>query len=118
MAKRDTDHAYDINRLNMFFAISSIILFAFFAWMLWQDFNRDWKRTQAEFRRLEKARTKAQIAQESANLEGNPEYVKVSQEMEAAKAQLDQQKADYEKTQKELADIQGRLVQGRPGIPL
>ena len=107
MAKRDTDHAYDINRLNMFFAISSIILFAFFAWMLWQDFNRDWKRTQADFRRLERARTKAQIAQESANLQGNPEYVKVSQEMDAAKAQLDQQKADYEKTQKELADIQG-----------
>jgi mono/diheme cytochrome c family protein len=108
MAKKDADHAYDINKLNMFFAISSIIMFAFFAWMLWQDFNRDWKRVQAQFRRLEKARTASLIQKEEATLQGNPEYAKVSQDLEAAKAEQKQQQAEYEKAQKDQKDIQGK----------
>jgi cbb3-type cytochrome oxidase cytochrome c subunit len=91
----------------MFFAISSIILFAFFAWMLWQDFNRDWKRTQAEFRRMERFRTQALIAQEDATLQSNPEYVKVEQEKAAAEEELKQKTAEYDRAQDEVRDIQG-----------
>ena len=105
--KKDTDHAYDINKLNMFFALSSIVMFAFFAWMLWQDFNRDWKRVQAQFRRLEKARTASLIQKEETSLQGNAEYTKVSQDLDAAKAEQKQQKAEYDKALKDQKDIQG-----------
>src|SRR6185295_9953432 len=108
MAKKDTDHAYDINKLNMFFAISSIIMFIFFAWMLWQDFNRDWKRVQAQFRRLEKARTASLIQKEESTLQSNPEYAKVQQDLEAAKAEQKQQKAEYDKALSAQKDMQGK----------
>src|SRR5262245_13887777 len=97
--KKDADHAYDINRLNMFFAISSIIMFVFFAWMMWADFSRDWKHYQAEFRKLERARTAALESQEEETLSTNPDYQKVQQELAAAEAELKTKKADYAKAQ-------------------
>src|SRR5262245_2607491 len=107
MPKKDADHAYDINRLNMFFALSSIIMFIFFAWMMWADFNRDWKRYQAEFRKLERARTAAQHAQEEETLAANPEYQKVMQEKAAAEQDLNQRKGDRKKAIDEQNKIQG-----------
>lgn len=105
--KKDADHAYDINRLNMFFAISSIIMFAFFAWMMWADFSRDWKHYQAEFRKLERLRTAAQETQEEETLAASPEYQKVQQELQAAEAELKSRKADYQKALADQAKMQG-----------
>lgn len=107
MAKKDTDHAYDINRLNMFFAISSIIMFLFFAWMMWADFSRDWKHFQAEFRKLERARTAALESQEEQTLSASPEYEKVQQEIQAAEAELKQRQSDYQKARADQGKIQG-----------
>lgn len=107
MAKRDIDHAYDINRLNMFFALSSVALFAFFAWILWADFNRDWKGYQAKFRTLERYRTTALQKQEIAALQANPEYVKVISEHKAAEAELKRQRSNYEKARKEQREMEG-----------
>lgn len=105
--KKDTDHAYDINRLNMFFALSSIIMFIFFAWMMWADFSRDWKRYQAEFRKLERARTAAMESKEEETLASNPEYQKVQQEIQAADAELKAKRADFQKAQAQQAKVQG-----------
>ena len=105
--KKDADHAYDINRLNMFFAISSIVMFIFFAWMMWADFNRDWKRYQAEFRKLDRARTASLEAQEEETLAANPEYQKVQEERAAAAEELKQKKGDQKKALEEQANIQG-----------
>src|SRR3990172_3060719 len=84
MPKKDPDHAYDINRLNMWFAISSILLFVFFVWMMWADFARGWKHLQAEFRRLDLAKTKAAATQELQILQSSPDYQKIQQELQAA----------------------------------
>jgi cbb3-type cytochrome oxidase cytochrome c subunit/uncharacterized protein YlxW (UPF0749 family) len=107
MPKRDIDHAYDINRLNMFFALSSVLLFAFFAWMLWADFDRDWKSYQAKFRRLDRNRTEALEGQEIAALRSNPEYVKVYTELQSAQAQLNQHRKDYQKALDQQRGVQG-----------
>lgn len=107
MAKKDPDHAYSINSLNMWFAISSILLFIFFMWTMWQDFGRPWKRFQAEFRRLDLAKTKAAIDEETQNLEANPEYQKVIQEMASAEEQRQQQRGEHAKAVEEQKAFEG-----------
>ena len=107
MPKRDPDHAHDIFRLNMWFAISSILLFITFVWMMWQDFGKDWKHFQAEFRRLDLAKTRATAAQEEQSLQSNPEYQRVMQEMKTAEDQLQQQQDQLEKAREEQQDYEG-----------
>jgi mono/diheme cytochrome c family protein len=105
--KRDTDHAYDINRLNMFFAITSIVMFLFFAWILWQDYDRQWKGYQAKFLQLERARTKASEAEELDKLKSDAEYQKVLADLKAAEDELDRQNKEYEKAKDQQTAIQG-----------
>ena len=105
--KRDTDHAYDINKLNMFFAICSIVLFLFFAWMLWQDYDRQWKLFQAKFLQLERAKTTAGEVEELDKLKADPEYQTVLQELKTAEADLKQKNKDYEKAREEQSTMEG-----------
>ena len=107
MPKRDPDHAHDIYKLNMWFAITSILLFISFVWMMWQDFGKDWKHFQAEFRRLDLAKTSAAAEEEENSLNSNPEFQKVVQEMKAAEEQLKQQQSELKKAQEEQSDFQG-----------
>ncbi len=107
MPKRDPDHAHDIIRLNMWFAITSILLFVSFVWMMWQDFGRDWKHFQAEFRRLDLAKTQAAATQEEAGLQTSAEYQKVIQERTAAEGQLKQKKNEQAAALKEQSEFQG-----------
>ena len=107
MPKRDPDHALDIFRLNMWFAITSILLFISFVWMMWQDFGKDWKHFQAEFRRLDLAKTRVTAAQEAQTLGANPEYQKVDQELKAAEEQLNQQRSELKKAEEAQKDYQG-----------
>jgi mono/diheme cytochrome c family protein len=107
MPKRDPDHAHDIFRLNMWFAITSILLFISFVWMMWQDFGKEWKHYQAEFRRLDLAKTRVTAAQEAQVLQANPEYQKVLQEMNAAETQLSQQRSELRQAQEAQSDFQG-----------
>src|SRR5436309_2967543 len=107
MPKRDPDHAYDILRLNMWFALASILLFVFFMWIMWQDFSRDWKHYQAEFRRLDLAKTDAAVKAELGKLRQTPEYLQVVQQSKAAAAERDRQQKGYEKALDEQKKMQG-----------
>src|SRR5262245_50422588 len=107
MPKRDPDHAHDIIRLNMWFAIASILLFISFVWMMWQDFGKDWKHFQAEFRRLDLAKTRAAETQEEANLGSNAAYQKVVADQAAAEAELKSQRDQQKKALQEQKDFQG-----------
>jgi mono/diheme cytochrome c family protein len=107
MPKRDPDHAHDIIRLNMWFAIASILLFISFVWMMWQDFGKDWKHYQAEFRRLDLAKTRAAESQETATLKSNPAYQKVLSEIAASETELKNQREQQRKAAEEQKDFQG-----------
>src|SRR5205823_13817297 len=99
--KRDIDHAYDINRLNMFFALSSIVLFVFFVWMLWADFHRDWKHYQAEFHRTDRAKTEQAAEQEIDSLRNNQDYQNRLAEMKQPEEDKDGRQKDYDEGLKE-----------------
>src|SRR5438067_8708089 len=58
--KKGVGHAYNVDFLNVVFAASSIFLFLSVIWMVWDDFDRDWKNTQRRFAQLEYQVTQAQ----------------------------------------------------------
>ena len=61
--KKGVGHAYNVDFLNVVFAASSIFLFLSVVWMVWDDYNRDWKKTQRHFSDLEVQVTQAQLQQ-------------------------------------------------------
>ena len=61
--KKGVGHAYNVDFLNVVFAASSLFLFLSVVWMVWDDYNRDWKKTQRHFVDLQLQVTKAQLDQ-------------------------------------------------------
>ena len=59
--KKGVGHAYNVDFLNVVFAASSLFLFLSVVWMVWDDFDRDWKNTQRRFAQLEYEVTQAQL---------------------------------------------------------
>ena len=53
--KKGVGHAYNVDFLNVVFAASSIFLFLSVIWMVWDDYDREWKNTQRRFVELETA---------------------------------------------------------------
>ena len=58
--KKGVGHAYNVDFLNVVFAASSLFLFLSVIWMVWDDYDRDWKNTQRRFAELEYQVTQAQ----------------------------------------------------------
>src|SRR4029078_7698138 len=61
--KKSVGHAYNVDFLNVVFAASSLFLFLSVIWMVWDDYNRDWKKTQRRFVDLQIQVTQAQLQQ-------------------------------------------------------
>src|SRR5881397_2947596 len=67
--KKGVGHAYNVDFLNVVFAASSMFLFFSVVWMVWDDFDREWKKTQRRFNQLAQleAQRKASEQQIAAN---------------------------------------------------
>ena len=61
--KKGVGHAYNVDFLNVVFAASSAFLLLSVVWMVWDDYDRDWKNTQRRFAQLEYEVTEAQLQQ-------------------------------------------------------
>src|SRR5438874_7444756 len=84
--KKGVGHAYNVDFLNVVFAASSIFLFLSVVWMVWDDFDREWKKTQRQFASLEYQVTQAQRAQATRAIDRNK-----IQQLEAQKKASEQQ---------------------------
>jgi len=51
--KKGVGHAYNVDFLNVVFAASSLFLLLSVVWMVWDDFDREWKSTQRRFADLQ-----------------------------------------------------------------
>src|SRR5436190_11111710 len=69
--KKSVGHAYNVDFLNVVFAASSIFLFLSVVWMVWDDFDREWKNTQRRFAQLEYQVTQAQHEQAVRSVDRN-----------------------------------------------
>src|SRR5206468_884428 len=59
--KKGVGHAYNVDFLNVVFAASSLFLFLSVIWMVWDDYDREWKNTQRRFAQLEYTVTQEQL---------------------------------------------------------
>mgnify|MGYP000182736209 CR=1 FL=1 len=76
---------YNINKLNILFAVSSLGLLAALGWMVMKDYSREWKEYQKDFRVLEIEATRMKQDAQRVHLEGEGEYQKILEELEGAK---------------------------------
>jgi len=99
--KKSVGHAYNIDFLNVVFAASSLFLFLSVIWMVWDDYDREWKNTQRQFVQLETEVTEVNLAKAERAIDRN----KLKQ-VEAA-ADAAQQKVDT--SEQQLADLQRQM---------
>ena len=50
---RDPEMVQRTQKLNLLFALTSLGLLLAFSWMVWADYDREWKKYQTEFNLLE-----------------------------------------------------------------
>jgi len=106
--KKGVGHAYNVDFLNVVFAASSIFLFLSVIWMVWDDYDREWKNTQRRFSQLEYQVTQAQLQQASRSVDKNKLAQLRSQEAAAQKnIQANQKKVD--ELQDKLKDADNKL---------
>ncbi len=84
--KKGVGHAYNVDFLNVVFAASSLFLFLSVIWMVWDDFNREWKKTQRRFVDLEYQVTQAQLDAAAKGVDKNKLAQLQAQEAEARKS--------------------------------
>src|SRR3981081_3697315 len=106
--KKGVGHAYNVDFLNVVFAASSLFLFLSVIWMVWDDYDRDWKSTQRRFAQLEYQVTQAQLQQATRAVDRGKVKQVAGQEQEAAKkVAANQQKVD--ELEGKLKDLNNRL---------
>ena len=67
--KKSVGHAYNVDFLNVVFAASSLFLFFTTIWMVFDDFDREWKGYQRQFVLLEGYVTSLQLQAEESGID-------------------------------------------------
>src|SRR2546425_5192165 len=100
--KKGVGHAYNVDFLNVVFAASSLFLFLSVIWMVWDDYDREWKNTQRRFNQLELQVTQAQLQQAGRAVDRNKLQQLGAQEKAAEK--------NVSANQKKVDDLQDKLT--------
>src|SRR3954466_10138215 len=106
--KKSVGHAYNVDFLNVVFAASSLFLFLSVVWMVWDDFDRDWKKTQREFSRLETQVTQLNLQQAGRGVDKSKLATLTAQE-EAANKKVAANRAKVDELQEKLRDAENKL---------
>src|SRR5471030_1940034 len=106
--KKSVGHAYNVDFLNVVFSASSLFLFLSVIWMVWDDFDRDWKNTQRKFAQLETQVTQASLQQAGRAVDKNKLAGLTSQEA-AAKKNVAANQAKVDDLQAKQKDAQNAL---------
>jgi mono/diheme cytochrome c family protein len=106
--KKGVGHAYNVDFLNVVFAASSLFLFLSVIWMVWDDFDREWKNTQRRFSQLEVQVTQAQLQQAGRSVDRN-KMAQLEAQQKAAQQVVAQNQAKVNELNKKLDDAETRL---------
>src|SRR5689334_3447546 len=101
--KKGVGHAYNVDFLNVVFAASSIFLFLSVVWMVWDDYDREWKNTQRRFAQLEYQVTQAQLQQASRSVDRN-KIAQLEAQRKASEQQIAQNRAKVDELTQKLAE--------------
>ncbi len=106
--KKGVGHAYNVDFLNVVFAASSLFLLVSTVWMVWDDFDRDWKNTQRRFAQLQYDVTRAQYQQASRAVDKG-KLQQLQQQLAAAQKNVSGNQAKVDELQKKLDEVTIRL---------
>jgi len=106
--KKGVGHAYNIDFLNVVFAASSIFLLLSTVWMVWDDYDRDWKNTQRRFARLQYDVTRAQYRQARDKVD-RPKLQQLQAQLKSAEQNVKANQSKVDGLQKKLDEIEIRL---------
>ena len=106
--KKSVGHAYNVDFLNVVFAASSLFLFLSVVWMVWDDFDRDWKKTQRQFAQLETQVTQLNLQQAGRAVDKSKLSGLEAQE-KGAKAKVAANQAKVDDLQAKLKDANNAL---------
>src|SRR6185295_1585576 len=106
--KKGVGHAYNVDFLNVVFAASSLFLFLSVVWMVWDDYDRDWKNTQRQFSQLEYQVTQAQLQAAGRGVDRN-KLTQLEAQLKAAEQNVAANRAKVDELEKQLKDADTRL---------
>ncbi len=105
--KKAVGHAYNVDFLNVVFAAASIFLVVSTVWMVWDDFDREWKSTQRRFNQLQIEVTQAQLAQAERDV-NKAKLTGLQRQLAAARQSEQTNKARIDEIQARLAEVDKR----------
>jgi mono/diheme cytochrome c family protein len=106
--KKAVGHAYNVDFLNVVFAASSIFLFLAAIWMVWDDFDREWKNTQRQFNQLEIEVTRANLTQAERRID-KAKLTQAQQQLAAQQKSIEANRQQIDEIQSKLKDVDARL---------
>lgn len=106
--KKGVGHAYNVDFLNVVFAAASLFLFLSVVWMVWDDFDREWKNTQRRFAALEYQVTQAQLQQAGRGVDKTKLQQLEAQE-KAAQQNVKANQKKVDELQAKVTDADNRL---------
>ena len=106
--KKSVGHAYNVDFLNVVFAASSIFLFICVVWMVWDDFDREWKNTQRRFTQLEMEVTRQQLAAAEKGVDTRT-LQQLEQQLAAAQQNVEANQDRVGELQDRIAELNARL---------
>ena len=95
------DRLYEVDSLHKWFAISSLLMFVFTVWMIFDDYTRDWRQYQRTFNQRRIAQT--QLDREAARVAVDPD------QFNALEAQLADAEAEVAQNEIAANEAQGRI---------
>jgi len=104
---RDPQMVKRTNALNLLFAVSSIGLLVTLALMIWKDYDRDWKRYQIGFNRLEVARTEQQIQKAESDVDAQKRQ-QLEAQLQKGREEVAQNRAALKEAQAKRDAIEAR----------
>ncbi len=106
--KRAVGHAYNIDFLNVVFAASSLFVLFSTVWMVWDDYDREWKNYQRQFTQLEMEVARANLAEAALEVD-QARVSELTAQREAAEQQLATNGTQVAELEAQLADLDTAL---------
>ena len=102
------DFVYNVDKLNVVFALSSVALAISVVWMIWADYDREWRTFQRAAVQLD--RFKTQVELDAANLAIDQDQLSaVDAEAKAVEAGILARDAELQVVEAELEVIRGQF---------
>src|SRR6185436_14862593 len=90
------------------FAASSVFLFLSVIWMVWDDYDREWKNTQRRFVELQTQVTQAQLQQADRGMD-RARVQQLEAQLKAAEQNVATNRQKVNELQAKLKDVENRL---------